>query len=120
LAQYRELASFSQFGSDVDKDTKTRLDHGIILMETIKQRQYHPLPVEHQVMLFYAAVNKYMDDMKPSDVAGFEKGLYEHMDAVHPSVGKSIADTGELSSDAEEELREGIVEFKKDFVGGDI
>ena len=115
LAQYRELASFSQFGSDIDKETKARLDHGRVLMEIIKQRQYGPLRVEHQIMIFYAAVGKYLDDMETSTLAAFEKGLYEHMDSLHPSVGKTLRETGTLSDEAETELKTGIEEYKREF-----
>ena len=116
LAQYRELASFSQFGSDIDKETKARLDHGHILMEIIKQRQYSPVRVEHQVMIFYAAINNYLADLEIGDLAAFEKGLYEHMDAMHPAVGKSIHDTGVMSAEAEEELKKGLDEYKVEFL----
>jgi F-type H+-transporting ATPase subunit alpha len=116
LAQYRELASFSQFGSDIDKETKKRLDHGLVLMEIIKQPQYRPVKVEHQVMIFYAAVHGYMDDMECADLDAFERGLFEHMDAMHPSVGAAVAGTGALSEDAEKELRAGIAEYKDEFL----
>jgi F-type H+-transporting ATPase subunit alpha len=116
LAQYRELASFSQFGSDIDKETKERLDHGHVLMEIIKQRQYSPVPVEHQVMIFYAAVGKYLDDLNPSSLAAFEKGLYEHLDATHPVVGTTIKKTGALDEAAEKELKIGIEEYKTEFL----
>jgi F-type H+-transporting ATPase subunit alpha len=115
LAQYRELANFSQFGSDIDKETKARLDHGLVLMEIIKQRQYSPVKVEHQVMVFYAAVGKHLDDMNVSDIAEFEKGFYEHMDAMRPEVGESIRDTGALSDSAEASLKAGIEEYKAEF-----
>ena len=116
LAQYRELASFSQFGSDIDKETKKRLDHGHVLMEIIKQPQYRPVSVEHQVMIFYAAVNGYLDDMECSDLDEFEKGLYEHMDAMHPAVGKTIVENGALSDEADAELKKGIQEYKDEFL----
>jgi F-type H+-transporting ATPase subunit alpha len=116
LAQYRELANFSQFGSDIDKETKARLDHGLILMETIKQRQYSPVPVEHQVMLFYVATEKYLDELAPSNIAEFEKGFYAHMDSIHPSVGKSIRETGVLSTEAETELKQGVKEYLETFL----
>jgi len=119
LAQYRELASFSQFGSDIDKETKARLDHGHILMEIIKQRQYSPVSVEHQVMIFYAAVGNYLADLEITDIAAFEKGLFSHMDAMHPSVGKGIRDTGAMSAEAEEELKKGIEEYKVEFLRTD-
>ena len=116
LAQYRELKSFSQFGSDIDKETKSRLDHGLVLMEIIKQRQYSPVRVEHQVMIFFAAVERYLDDMSIEDLDEFEKGLYEHMDAVRPSVGEAIKKDGVLSEEEEENLKKGIEEYKQEFL----
>jgi F-type H+-transporting ATPase subunit alpha len=116
LAQYRELASFSQFGSDIDKETKARLNHGRVLMEVIKQKQYAPIPVERQVMIFFAAVEKYLDDLNIADIEAFEWGLYEHMDSLYPAVGKSIAETGDLSDEMAGELREGIEQYKEDFL----
>jgi len=116
LAQYRELKSFSQFGSDIDKDTKARLDHGLVLMEIIKQRQYLPVRVERQVMIFYAAVERYLEDLGLGDLPDFEKGLYEHMDAARPSVSETIKKTGALSEEAEAELKKGIEEYKQEFL----
>jgi F-type H+-transporting ATPase subunit alpha len=115
LAQYRELASFSQFGSDIDKDTKARLDHGQVLMEVIKQRQYSPVLVQHQVMIFYAAVNRYLDDLDISQIAEFERGFYPHMDALHPEVGRAIEEKGEMDTVAENALKKGIEEYKEKF-----
>jgi F-type H+-transporting ATPase subunit alpha len=115
LAQYRELASFSQFGSDIDKETKARLDHGLILMDVIKQRQYSPVPVEHQVMIFYAAVERYLDPLGPERVAAFEEGLYPYIDAQYPDVGKTVRETGALSAEAEAQLKKGIEEYLKEF-----
>ncbi len=117
LAQYRELANFSQFGSDVDQNTKDRLDHGKLLLEILKQPQYQPIPVENQVMIIYAAINHHLKELKIEDVKEFEKGLYEFMEIQHPAVGKSIRDTGTLSDEAEEELKKGIETFKKEFLG---
>jgi len=116
LAQYRELRSFSQFGSDIDKDTKARLDHGLVLMEIIKQRQYSPVRVERQVMIFYAAVEKYLEDVALGDLPAFEKGLYEHIDSAHPAVPEAIKNTGALSPEAEAELKKGIEEYKQEFL----
>ena len=116
LAQYRELASFSQFGSDIDKETRDRLDHGHLLMEVVKQHQYSPVPVEHQVMIFYAAVWRLIGDIPHSKLARFEKGLFEHIDAVHPLVSDSIRETGELSEEAEAELKKGIEEYRHEFL----
>ena len=116
LAQYRELANFSQFGSDIDKETKARLDHGHMLMEVIKQRQYSPISVEHQVMIFYAAIGRQLQVLEMNDLEAFEKGLYEHMDMMHPDVGKTIRETGNLPEETEAELEKGIEEYIRIFL----
>ncbi|MFR6259097.1 MAG: F0F1 ATP synthase subunit alpha, partial [Anaerovoracaceae bacterium] len=116
LAQYRELASFSQFGSDVDADTKARLDHGEVLMEILKQPQYQPVPVEKQVMIIYAAINHYLDDVPVENVKAFEKKLYDFMDTHYAQVGKSIKESGVVSEEAEEQLKEAIEICKKEFI----
>lgn len=116
LAQYRELANFSQFGSDVDADTKKRLDHGQILMEILKQPQYQPILVEHQVMIIYAAINDYLADLDLSQIKAFEKALLEFMDTQYPDVAKSIKATGKLEEDAEKQLQEGIEKCKQSFL----
>ena len=113
LAQYRELASFSQFGSDVDAETKARLDHGERLMEILKQGQYKPLPVNHQVMIIYAAVNGYLKDVPVERIQAFETALYEHMDTHHPRIGKELVAKGELSKENESALVSAIEDFKK-------
>lgn len=114
LAQYRELQSFSQFGSDIDADTKARLENGRMLMEILKQGQYQPISVEHQVMIIYAAVNGYLSQVAVESAREFEKALYEYMDMHYPEVGKSIADTGKLSEETEELLKRGIEECRKE------
>lgn len=116
LAQYRELASFSQFGSDLDKDTKDRLEHGEILMEILKQPQYQPVAVEKQVMIIYAAINHYLTDIGTENVKAFEKGLYDFMDTHYPEVGKAIKASGQLEKETEEKLAEGLTVFKKSFM----
>ncbi|MCL1982306.1 MAG: F0F1 ATP synthase subunit alpha [Clostridiales bacterium] len=113
LAQYRELASFSQFGSDIDKDTKARLDHGLILMEILKQPQYNPVPVEHQVMIIYAAINDYLADIPVDQIKKFESEFRDFMDTQHPQVGKKIRTTGDLDGETDEKLKSAILEFKK-------
>jgi F-type H+-transporting ATPase subunit alpha len=115
LAQYRELASFSQFGSDLDKETKERLDHGLVLMEAIKQRQYSPVAVEHQILIFYAAVNNFLADIDLAQFQIFEKGFYDFMDTQYPQVCKSVKSTGVLSQEAEEQLKEAVVKYKDVF-----
>ncbi|MGF6376346.1 F-type H+-transporting ATPase subunit alpha [Clostridiales Family XIII bacterium PM5-7] len=113
LAQYRELQNFAQFGSEVDGDTKKSLDHGRILMEILKQGQYTPLDVVHQVMIIYAASSGYMDDIDPSLIKSFEKQFYVYIDDHFPEVGKAIEATGEFDQETEELLIKGIEEFKK-------
>ncbi|MGP1569515.1 MAG: F0F1 ATP synthase subunit alpha [Eubacteriales bacterium] len=113
LAQYAELASFSQFGSDIDKDTKDRLDHGLILMEILKQGQYQPMSVAHQVMIIYAAINKHLADIPVEEIKEFEKGLFAFIDEQYPSIAKSIESTGKLEEGTEETLKEAIAKYKE-------
>ena len=113
LAQYRELAAFSQFGSDIDKDTKARLDHGTILMEILKQPQYKPVPVWHQVMIIYSAINNYLQDVPIGEIKKFEAEFFEFMDVQHQDIGKAIKNSGTISEDTEIKLKDAIIEFKK-------
>lgn len=113
LAQYRELASFSQFGSELDRDTVERLLHGERLMEVLKQPQYQPVKVEHQVMIIYAAVNKFLMDIEVKEIRNFEKHLYEFMDLHHPEIGAAIRETGDLKADTEQKLTEALTEYKE-------
>jgi len=115
LAQYRELAAFAQFGSELDKDTQERLAQGERLMEILKQPQYSPMPVEHQVMIIYAAVNKYLRDIPVSNIKRFEKEFLEFMDNHHSEIGKEIKTTGDLSKELEEKLKKAIESFKSTF-----
>ena len=119
LAQYRELQSFSQFGSDVDADTKKRLDHGRILMEILKQGQYKPLDMAYQVMIIYAATKGYLDDIDIDSVGAFERQFYPYMEDHFPEVGRAIRAEGDISADTEKALVRGINEFKKaGFING--
>lgn len=111
LAQYRELASFSQFGSDLDKSTRELLDHGVRLMEILKQPQYFPIKVEHQTMIIYAATNGLLKDINVSDIKKFEKDLYTYMDTHYPHIGREIKATGKLDDDLEQKLKAAIEEF---------
>jgi F-type H+-transporting ATPase subunit alpha len=115
LAQYRELAVFAQFGSDLDKATREKLMQGERLMETLKQPQYSPIPVEHQVIILYVASNKYLMDIEVKEVRKFNTELIKFMDEKYPQVAKSIAETGELKAETEENLKKAIDEFKKNF-----
>ena len=120
LAQYRELASFSQFGSDVDADTKARLDHGRVLMEILKQPQYQPIPVEKQVMIIYAAVNHVLDDIEVEQVKEFEHKLFEFMDTQYPQVGKAIRSEGVISDATDAQLKEALELCKKEFLSTNV
>ncbi|WP_139905682.1 F0F1 ATP synthase subunit alpha [Clostridium thermarum] len=116
LAQYRELAAFAQFGSDLDKETRKRLEKGKRLVEVLKQDQYKPMPVEKQILILYAAINNYLAEIKVSSIREFEKQFLEYMDTHHRSVASSIAETGKLSEEAEAELKLAIEEFRKIFL----
>ena len=116
LAQYRELASFSQFGSDLDAETKKRLDHGEILMEVLKQPQYQPLPVEDQVMIIYAAINNYLEDVGVENVKRYEKEFLEYMSSTYPEVGRSIKEEGKIVEATEETLKSAIEKFNERFL----
>ena len=115
LAQYRELASFAQFGSDLDADTKEKLAQGERIREALKQPQYKPMPVEYQVIMIYAATKKYLLDIAVSDVLRFEKELFEFIDTKHPELPESIRTEKQLSEDIEKLLISVIEEFKKEF-----
>ncbi|WP_427337919.1 F0F1 ATP synthase subunit alpha [Caloranaerobacter sp. DY30410] len=115
LAQYRELAAFAQFGSELDKETQARLAQGQRIMEILKQPQYAPVKVEHQVMIIYAVTKKYLTDIPLDKIKDFEKEFLNFMDNNYPEVGKSIVETGELSEEMEERLKSAIEEFKKNF-----
>ncbi|WP_053954732.1 F0F1 ATP synthase subunit alpha [Inediibacterium massiliense] len=115
LAQYRELAAFAQFGSELDKDTRERLEQGERLMEILKQPQYAPMKVEHQVMVIYAAINKYLREIPVKEVKRFESEFIDFMDQNHPEVGKEIKSTGKLENELEEKLKSAIESFIKSF-----
>ncbi len=118
LAQFRELAAFAQFSSDLDKVTKARIDRGQRLTEILKQPQYRPVPVEKQVMIIFAATNGYLDDVPVDAVSAWENAFYRYMDANHPEVGQSMIEqsvTGKnkMSDDLLKQLRSAIEEYKQ-------
>ncbi|SFB23834.1 F0F1 ATP synthase subunit alpha [Clostridium frigidicarnis] len=115
LAQYRELAAFAQFGSDLDKEAKNRLEKGKRLMEILKQDQYEPMQVEKQVMILYAGVNNHLMDISVYNIRRFEKEFLEYMDTHHRDIGKEIIDGGKLTDELKSKLDEAIAEFKKLF-----
>ncbi|CAJ1000933.1 MULTISPECIES: F0F1 ATP synthase subunit alpha [Bacillales] len=113
LAQYRELAAFAQFGSDLDKATQARLTRGQRLMEVMKQNQFDPMPVEKQVAIIYAATKGYLDDIPVEDVRRFEKEFLSYLDSNKPQLLEHIRTTKELPD--EKDLNAAIEEFKKGF-----
>ncbi|MBR6696695.1 MAG: F0F1 ATP synthase subunit alpha [Lachnospiraceae bacterium] len=116
LAQYRELAAFSQFGSELDADTKEKLAQGERIKEILKQPQYKPMPVEYQVIIIYAATKKYLLDVELDRISDFEKELFTFIDTKYPELPKSIKDKKDIDSEIEELLVKAITEFKEQFV----
>ena len=117
LAQYRELAAFAQFGSDLDKATKAQIDRGQRTTEILKQPQYSPLPVEEQVLSLYVAVNGYTDDVAVTDITKFEADFLKFMRVSYPEVAKTIREKKALSAETEASLKKAIAEFKETFSG---
>ena len=115
LAQYRELAAFSQFGSELDADTKEKLAQGERIKEILKQPQYQPLPVEKQVIIIYAATKKYLIDIPVADILRFEEELFNYVDTKYPEILDSIRDTKELTEENEKALVKAIEECKASF-----
>lgn len=113
LAQYRELASFAQFGSELDADTKEKLEQGVRIKEVLKQPQYKPMPVEYQVIIIYVATRKYLLDIAVEDILDFEDKLFEHIKTKYPEIPESIKTTKELSPEIEEKLVQAIKEVKE-------
>ena len=112
LAQYRELAAFSQFGSDLDDDTKERLAQGERIKEMLKQPQYKPMPVEQQVVIIYAATKKYLLDIPVDEVLDFEKDLFEYIDTQCPELFAKIREDKKLTEEIKEMLTKAITDFK--------
>ena len=112
LAQFRELAAFAQFGSDLDKATREQLERGQRLTELLKQPQYEPVRLDRQVMIIYAATNGHLDDVPIEKVSAFESAFSRFMDASHPQVSEKIMTAKALDSDTEETLKKALQEFK--------
>ena len=114
-SQYRELQSFAQFGSDLDADTKARLDQGARIVEVLKQGRNSPIAVELQVAIIYAVVNNMLKEIELSDISRFESELFEYLTAVKSELLASIRETGVLSAESEEELKAAILTVKEKF-----
>ena len=117
LAQFRELEAFSKFGSDLDKATLAQLTRGERMVEILKQNQYVPMAVEHQVIIIYTGGQGLMDDIPSEKVGEFEKGLLDHFDVNHSEILKTIKTVGELSDETNKELRNAIEDYKRGFLG---
>ncbi len=118
LSQYRELAAFAQFGSDLDKATQARLLRGERTVEILKQGQYQPMPVEEQVVVIYAATNGYLDSLPVESVRKWEAGFLNFLRVERQEILESIRTTGQMSEDTENRLKQAIVEFKDRFGSG--
>ena len=119
LAQYRELAAFAQFGSDLDKSTKASLDRGQRTMEVLKQAQYSPMVVAEQVIVIYTAINGFLDDIELGDVAKFESDFIKFVRSNYAEIGQAITEKKVLSTETEDILKKAIKEFKDTFITSD-
>ena len=115
LAQYRELASFAQFGSELDADTKEKLEQGVRIKEILKQPQYNPMPVEYQVIILYVATKKYLLDIPVSEITRFESEFFEFLNTQYAEIPSAIKEQKEISDETEKALVAAIEEFKKRF-----
>jgi F-type H+-transporting ATPase subunit alpha len=119
LAQYREMAAFAQFGSDLDKATKALLDRGQRMTEILKQPQYEPVPVEEQVLTIYAGVNGYLDNIPAEQVVHYEQDFIKFMKANYAEIGKSIREKKVIDKETEAALKEAVKEFNDTFAAYD-
>ena len=116
LAQYRALAAFAQFGSDLDKASLAQLTRGSRMVEILKQGQYSPLPVEKQVLIIYAGTNGFLDDLPVEQCRPFEEGLYRFAENAHPGLLPEIAQKKSLDDDLKVRMNTAMKEFKERFV----
>lgn len=116
LAQYRELAAFAQFGSELDADTREKLAQGERIKEVLKQGQYKPMPVEYQVLIIYVVTRKLLLDVPVDRIGEFEDAFFEYIKTSYPEIPESIKNTKELSEDMENKLKKAIDDFKADFL----
>ena len=115
LAQFRELAAFSQFGSDLDKATRDQLNRGRRLVEVLKQPQYQPLSVERQVLILFAGTKGFLDAVSEADVAAYEQELYEVFEARHADVMKTLAEQKKIDDQLESTIKDRLTEFTEQF-----
>lgn len=115
LAQYRELAAFAQFSSDLDETTKKQIERGKRLVEVLKQDQFSPMSMEHQVAIIYAAINSYLDDVAVEKIKDFENQFHSYLDASFGGLMKKLGEQKELTAEIEQELKKAIEDFKKTY-----
>jgi F-type H+-transporting ATPase subunit alpha len=115
LAQYRDLAAFAQFGSDLDKATQAQLNRGQRLTEILKQPQFTPMPVEQQVLIIWTATKGLVDDVAVADLKKFEQGLQHFVENTRASLLEKIRDRKKLDEELEAEMRAAVTEFKQRF-----
>jgi F-type H+-transporting ATPase subunit alpha len=115
LAQYRELAAFAQFGSDLDKSSQAQLNRGRRLVEILKQGQFQPLPVEKQILIIYAGTNGFLDDLPVESIRDFEAGLYQFVENSRPGVLQQIREKKVLDDALKAELNSVLKEYKQRF-----
>jgi F-type H+/Na+-transporting ATPase subunit alpha len=116
LAQYRELAAFSQFGSDLDKVTQNQLNRGVRLTELLKQPQFSPLPTEKQIMIIFAGTNGFLDDLKVEEIRSFEEGLYRYLDSAQSALLKDIIEKKTLDDDLKNRIKAALTEYKANYL----
>jgi F-type H+/Na+-transporting ATPase subunit alpha len=116
LAQYRELAAFAQFGSDLDKATQAQLNRGQRLVEVLKQPQFQPLPFSKQITIIYAGTNGYLDDLEIGDIRAFETELYKYVETSNPNLFRSIEEKKALDDAVKNDLNTTLKQFKEQFV----
>ncbi|HZT05912.1 MAG TPA: F0F1 ATP synthase subunit alpha [Chloroflexota bacterium] len=117
LAQFRALAAFAQFGSDLDRATRAQLERGLRIQEVLKQPQYKPVPLSQQVMILWAVTNGILDEVPVDRVRAWEDGFHSFMESSHPQIGETITAEKQLSDQTVEQLRAAIAEYQKTFVG---
>jgi F-type H+/Na+-transporting ATPase subunit alpha len=116
LAQYRELAAFAQFGSDLDEATQAQLTRGSRMTEVLKQGQFVPMPMERQTMILWVAVNGYIDSLPLEAVKAFEEGFYPYIDQNYPDIPHTIADKKDIDDATEAKLKEATLKYKTEFL----
>src|SRR5262249_5931650 len=116
LAQYRELAAFAQFGSDLDKATQNQLNRGSRLVEILKQDQYQPLPFSKQILIIFAGTNGFLDDMPVDQIRDFEAELYKYVDSMNPKLLQTIMEKKTIDDSLKAEITKTLTEFKQNFV----